>query len=47
MELDQVYLSDDAQAAIRKPAQKNFFTVTVDGYQGGKFSVYAQTRGEL
>jgi hypothetical protein len=46
MEMDQVYLNEDALNALRKPAVKNFFNVTVDGYQGGRFSVYAQTRGD-
>lgn len=40
MTMNQVYLRPDAEMALNSPLHRSYFTVKVDGYQGGRFCVF-------
>ena len=42
MVTDPAYIDGAAEPVFKKPDYKSYFNVSVDGYQGGKFSVFAQ-----
>ena len=42
MAADPVYFDDFDNQLLQKPDRKTLFDVSVDGYQGGKFSIFAQ-----
>jgi hypothetical protein len=42
MVTDPSYIEGAAAEALKKPAHKSHFSVAVDGYQGGRFSIFAQ-----
>jgi len=37
-----IYIDGDAGKMFKKPDHRSYFTVTVDGYQGGRFSIFSQ-----
>jgi hypothetical protein len=41
MVLDQHYLTGDAERVYKEPFHRAFFTVSIEGYTGGRFSIYA------
>lgn len=41
MVTDPTYIDGDAGKVFKKPDHRSYFNVTVDGYQGGKFNVFA------
>lgn len=40
MVLDPLFMKAPAQKALNSPAHRHYFTVEVEGYQGGSFSVF-------
>lgn len=38
---EPIYIDGVAETVFRKPDHKSFFDVLVDGYQGGRFSIFA------
>jgi hypothetical protein len=42
MVTNPTYIDGAAGEALKKPAHRSYFNVTVDGYQGGKFSIFSQ-----
>jgi hypothetical protein len=42
MVTDRAYIDGAAGKVLLKPDHRNYFNVTVDGYQGGKFTVFSQ-----
>ena len=38
---DPIYIDGAAEAVLKKPHHKSYFNVLVDGYQGGRFSIFA------
>ena len=41
MVTDATYVDGPAGVVLKKPDHRSYFNVTVDGYQGGKFNVFA------
>jgi hypothetical protein len=41
MVMDKAYVDGAANLVLMKPGHRSYFNVTVDGYQGGKFSVFS------
>lgn len=41
MYTDPVYCPEQATTLLRAPLHKSFFSVTVDGYEGGAFALFA------
>jgi hypothetical protein len=41
MVLDQAYLIGDAEKVYKEPFHRAFFMVSIEGYTGGRFSIYA------
>jgi hypothetical protein len=41
MTVDPAYIDGEAGKVLKKPDHRSFFNVTVDGYQGGKFAIFA------
>jgi hypothetical protein len=41
MVTDKTYVDGAAGAVLLKPGHRSYFNVTVDGYQGGKFTVFS------
>ena len=41
MVTDKTYVDGPAGQVLLKPGHRNYFNVTVDGYQGGKFSIFS------
>jgi len=39
MVTDPAYIDGPAEKAYKQPFRRNFFNVTIDGYQGGKFTI--------
>jgi len=39
MVTDPAYIDGPAQKAYKQPFRRNFFNVTIEGYQGGKFTI--------
>jgi hypothetical protein len=39
---DTVYIDGAAAKLFKKPDRRTYFSVTVDGYQGGKFTILSQ-----
>jgi hypothetical protein len=42
MVTDPVYIDGSAGTVFKKPDHKSYFSVTVDGYEGGAFYVFSQ-----
>ena len=38
---DPIYIDGAAEAVFKKPDHKSYFNVVVEGYQGGRFSIFA------
>jgi hypothetical protein len=41
MVTNPIYIESAAGAVFRKPDHRNYFNVLVEGYQGGRFSIFA------
>jgi hypothetical protein len=41
MVTDPIYIEGDAGKVFKKPDHKSYFNVLVDGYQGGRFNIFA------
>jgi len=41
MHNDPVYMSSEAQDVLKDPVYRNYFTIKIDGYEGGAFSILA------
>jgi hypothetical protein len=41
--MDKASLDEAASSTLAKPNQSYYFNVSVNGYQGGKFSIFAQS----
>ncbi len=41
MVMDPAYIDGAAEEVFKKPHHKSYFNVVVDGYQGGKFSIFS------
>jgi hypothetical protein len=41
MVTDAVYVDGDAGVVLKKPHHRSYFTVTIEGYQGGRFCIFA------
>jgi len=41
MVTDPAYIDGAAEKTFKQPFRRNYFNVTVDGYQGGKFTIYS------
>jgi hypothetical protein len=39
MVTDPSYIDGEAEKVLTKPFHRNYFTVTMDGYQGGRFAI--------
>jgi hypothetical protein len=39
MVTDPAYIDGPAEKAFKQPFRRNYFNVTIDGYQGGKFTI--------
>ena len=39
MVTDPAYIDGPAEKAFKQPFRRNYFNVTIDGYQGGKFAI--------
>jgi hypothetical protein len=42
MTTDPSYIDGVAGKVLKKPGQRNYFNVSIDGYQGGKFTILSQ-----
>jgi hypothetical protein len=42
MEVDRAYVDGAAGKVLEKPDHRSYFAVTIDGYQGGRFTVLSQ-----
>jgi hypothetical protein len=40
---DPTCIDGNSEKALKKPDRRNYFNVTVDGYQGGKFTILSQS----
>jgi hypothetical protein len=40
---DPVFIDGAAGTALKKPDHRSYYNVLVDGYQGGKFTIFAQS----
>jgi len=38
---DPVYMTSDAQDVLKEPVYRNYFSIKVDGYEGGAFAILA------
>jgi len=43
MVTDPAYIDSAAGIAFARPARRNYFNVSIDGYQGGRFTALAQS----
>jgi hypothetical protein len=43
MVADPLFIDGAAEKAFKKPDHRSYFNVLVDGYQGGKFTIFAQS----
>jgi hypothetical protein len=41
MVTDPMFLDGEAGKVFKKPDHRSYFNVLVDGYQGGKFTIFA------
>jgi hypothetical protein len=41
MVTDPIYIESAAGTVFRKPDHRSYFTVQVEGYQGGRFCIFA------
>ncbi|MGA3344171.1 MAG: hypothetical protein ABSC76_04790 [Terracidiphilus sp.] len=41
MVTDPAYIDGPAEKAFKKPFRRNYFNVTIEGYQGGKFTIFS------
>jgi len=41
MVTDPAYIDGPAEKAYKQPFRRNFFNVTIEGYQGGKFTIFS------
>jgi len=41
MVMDKAYVDGAANLVLMKPGHRSYFNVTVDGYQGGRFSIFS------
>ena len=42
LEYNPTYIDGDAGKVLKKPDHRSYFNVTVEGYRGGKFSIFSQ-----
>ena len=40
MTMNPIYVQGDAEKALNNPLHRSYFTVTINGYQGGRFCVF-------